>query len=165
MLERAGIVTICIFRSTPQVIQKYAKSSLNDQSLALSDKKGFVYKNFHLKGTGAVRGFIGLSWEIVKGIRKYHRYINISGAAKDVVNGNISKMGHLPADFLIDEEGMIVDLFRATTIADQMTFDRIEAFIPEERRCKCYKVDCITPRCREKNAEIKKADSALLFTG
>ena len=159
MLARAGIiVTICIFRCT-------AKSSLDDQSLALSEKKGFVYKNFQLKGKGAVRGFVGLSWEIAKGIRKYYRHINITGAAKDVVNGNASKMGHLPADFLIDEEGVIVDLFRSTTMADHMTFDRIEAFIPEERQCKCYKLDCILPRCREKNEAIKKADAALLFTG
>lgn len=165
MLAEAGIVTICVFRSTPQSIQKYASSSLNDQSLALSDKTGFVYKTFQLKRKSVGGGFVGLSWEIGKGIRRYNRYINLVGAAKDVVGSDIGKVGQMPADFMIDENGVIVDLFRAASMSDHMTFDRVEDFIPEEKRCKCHRENCISPRCRNEHAEIKKQAEAMLFVG
>lgn len=56
---------------------------------------------------------------------------------------NVNKMRQLPADFLINEDGVIVDLFRAKQMSDHMPFERVEAIIPEEKRCKCNKKDCI----------------------
>lgn len=166
MLESAGIVNICIFGSTPYNIQKYASSGLNTGTLALSDKKGFVYKLFHFaKERGAVFGFLYLSYTIFADIRKYGKWITIPGAVKDVVNSNAGKMGRLPADFLIAEDGTISDLFRATTTADQMPFDRVEAFIPQEKRCKCNKETCISPRCRERHVQMMKQAEAFLHTG
>lgn len=163
MLARAGIVTICVFRSTPQSIERYARSSLNDKALALSDKKSFVYKTFSLKTKRLGGGFIGLSFDITSGLRKYGRYIRMDGI-RDVVGSDAGKVGQMPADFLIDENGVIVDLFRAVKRSDHMLFDRVEAFIPEEKRCKCNGANCISPRCREENAAIMKDASAMLFS-
>lgn len=166
MLANAGIVTICVFGSTPQNIQQYAASGLNPapKTVALSDTSGSIYKTFHskVKRGGALGGFVSLSMSIFGGITKYGRYIRPIGAVKDVLNKDGGKMGRLPADFLVDEEGKIVDLLRSTTTADTMPFERIEDFIPEDKRCKCYKKDCISARCRKEYEEIRKADQAML---
>ena len=66
-------------------------------------------------------------------------------------DASINGMKLLPADFLINEDGIIVDIFRADNnfSSRHMPFERIEAcFIPESKRCKCYRKDCISPACR-----------------
>lgn len=166
MLDEAGIVNICIFGSTPQNIQKYASSGLNNGTLALSDKKGVVYKMFHFaKDRGALFGYLFLCYTIFADIRKYGKWITIVGAVKDVANVDANKMGRLPADFLIGEDGTIVDLYRATKTADQMPFERVEAFIPEDKRCKCNRETCISPRCRERHVQMMKQAEAFLHIG
>ena len=67
--------------------------------------------------------------------------------------------------FAVDEEGIIVDIFQAATLDDRMPFERLEAFIPESRRCKCNREDCITSRCREMYEEIRQQAEAMVFTG
>lgn len=78
---------------------------------------------------------------------------------------NVSKMRQLPADFLINEDGVIVDLFRAKQMSDHMPFERVEAIIPEEKRCKCNKKDCIVPRCRQNYEAIRREAEAMIFWG
>lgn len=78
---------------------------------------------------------------------------------------NVNKMRQLPADFLINEDGVIVDLFRAKQMSDHMPFERVEAIIPEEKRCKCNKKDCIVPRCRQSYEAIRREAEAMIFLG
>mmetsp|Transcript_30747 Transcript_30747/g.55705 ORF Transcript_30747/g.55705 Transcript_30747/m.55705 type:complete len:90 (-) Transcript_30747:237-506(-) len=78
---------------------------------------------------------------------------------------NMSQARQLPAEFMIDEDGVIVDLFRAEKMIDHMPFERVEAFIPEGKRCRCNKKDCIVPRCRENYNQIRKESEAMLFIG
>ena len=68
----------------------------------------------------------------------------------------------LPATFMINEEGVIIDLHRAQKPDDYVPFERVEAFIPEEKRCKCNKQNCISPRCRE-TYEIIKRESDMMI--
>ena len=42
-LKKAGILIICIFRSTPENIQKFVTGSVGEGVLALSDRKGTAY--------------------------------------------------------------------------------------------------------------------------
>ena len=77
--------------------------------------------------------------------------------------GNGGANNQLPADFLIDEEGKIVDLFRAERVADSIPFERIEAFIPEDKRCKCNAKDCISSTCRKNYTEIRRESA--IYTG
>mmetsp|Transcript_44605 Transcript_44605/g.82735 ORF Transcript_44605/g.82735 Transcript_44605/m.82735 type:complete len:162 (-) Transcript_44605:379-864(-) len=161
MLAKAGIVTICVFRSTPQNVKSYASHA----TLALSDKKGSVYETYRLKSKGLGGGLFGLAGHIFSNIRKYGKYIRPIGSVKDVMNGDMKKVSQMPADFMIDEEGRIVDLFRAEKYSDQVTFDRVEAFIPEDKRCTCKKGECISPRCREEYRKIKENAATFLYTG
>ena len=79
---------------------------------------------------------------------KYKAFVKKSFMQDASING----MKLLPADFLINEDGIIVDIFRADNISSgHMPFSRIEAFIPESKRCKCYRKDCISPACRAHN--------------
>ena len=78
---------------------------------------------------------------------KYKAFVKKSFMQDASING----MKLLPADFLINEDGIIVDIFRADNnfSSRHMPFERIEAcFIPESKRCKCYRKDCISPACR-----------------
>lgn len=162
MLARGGIVTICIYRSTPDSIAMYAKKHLGDAPIALSDRRGSVYSSFQVKkSTAAV--LIHGQMEAYK--KSYRQYWSMSDIMKDTKKPGNGSHNQLPADFIIDEEGVIVDLFRASSIKDHMPFERIEAFIPENKRCKCYKKDCISRRCREEYEEIKRQSASMLFMG
>ena len=86
--------------------------------------------------------------ELMKNFRKkYKRFIKLSTFS----DANIGAIRLRPADFLIDENGIVVDMFKAYEVSKQahMPIDRIEAFIPPEKRCDCGKKDCISPSCRD----------------
>ncbi len=139
----------------------------NEDIHTLSDVKGSVYKKFQVKPHGTIGGIkMGYSsvHKIFKKKTKYYPYIDMKMIAKDKEGGNESKI-QLPADFLIDENGIIVDLFRAKEIYDSMPFERIETFIPKEKRCKCNKKDCISIRCRENYEQIRKDAESMLYCG
>ena len=154
MFKKAGVVTLCIFKSTPSSISKYsAASGCTDNPIALSDKKGSVFKSFMIKkSTWAA---IGGSMDIVSNWGKYKP--KVFNALKDTRYGtNLNQLRQLPADFMINEDGVIVDLLRAEKMSDYMPFERVEKFIPEERRCKCNKKDCIVSIYRSSMLEVKK---------
>lgn len=173
MFKNAGVVTLCIFKSTPQNIARYNLTSHNKDSIAmsekqgsgvfksfiaLSDKKGSAFKSFMVgKSTrAAMQGAI----EMIKNFGKYRQVIDISAMMKDA--SGATNMRQLPADFMINEDGIIVDLLRAESMNDHMSFERVEAFIPEENRCRCNKKDCIVPRCRETYEEIKRGSQIFM---
>mmetsp|Transcript_25418 Transcript_25418/g.45912 ORF Transcript_25418/g.45912 Transcript_25418/m.45912 type:complete len:169 (+) Transcript_25418:152-658(+) len=162
MLARGDIVTICIFRSNPERILRYASPKMTNDVVALSDKKGSVYNSFQVKGMSTSRILKHLG-QILKNLKIYEQYLD----SNDDIEYSLKKKSptaQLPADFLINEDGEIVDLFRAERSQDFMSFERVEALIPENKRCKCNKHDCISPRCRKEYEEIKRS-SAAIFMG
>ena len=76
---------------------------------------------------------------------KYKNYVHPKFMMKDA---SVGGMRLLPAQFLIDEEGIIVDLFRANKMGETMPFERIEAFIPREKMCRCNESTCVSTQCR-----------------
>jgi len=153
LLQKAEIVTLCIFRSAPTMMQRAADGT-NEDTHTLSDLKGSVYKKFQVKPR--VKGFIYAMTVMPKILKKFK---DIKGKGRD------EALLQLPADFLIDENGIIVDVFRSETPQDHMEFERIEAFIPKGKRCKCKQKDCISPTCRETYAQIRKDAEAMLYLG
>lgn len=169
LLKKAEIVTLCIFRSTPAMLKRVADGT-SDDTHALSDRKGSVYNKFQVKPNfkAVIKADIAPS-EIFGKNGKFKAYINYGRIFKDT-SGALTPDGakaqfQLPADFLIDENGIIVDLFRSKTPQDHMEFERIEAFIPKNKRCKCTKKDCISPNCRENYEQIRKDAESMLFVG
>lgn len=133
MFRQSGIVTLCLFKSTPEVIARYGPA-MSECSFALSDKKGKVSKEYMIpkSNRAIVNGVVGLA----RNYGKFKSRISFSGTMGDA---RLDKTAQLPADFMIDEDGVIVDLIRG----EHMPFERIEAFIPEDKRCRCNKKDCI----------------------
>lgn len=159
-LKAAEITTLCIFRSTPPNITKNLQTKVGFGEHTLSDRQGKVYKAFQLKGS-AKAIFTG-SAEISNNMDKYKKFISVSASMKETkgVKG-LQAAKQLPADFLIDEDGVIFDVYRSTSPQDHIPFERLEAFVPEGKRCKCNKKDCISSHCRETYEEIRKDNEAL----
>jgi peroxiredoxin len=160
MLQRGGIITICIFQSTPENIAKYTKEK--GMSLLLSDQECAVYNSWAGKKSSSFILVYGR--EIKSNIKRYKQYTN-NEAFKEDVGAKSLTAAQLPATFLINEDGEIVDLFRADGVTDHMPLERVEAFIPEQKRCKCNKKDCISSQCRENYEEIKRQSEAFLYMG
>jgi peroxiredoxin len=167
LLKKADIVTLCIFRSTPAMMKRVVDGTSEDTH-TLSDRKGSVYNKFQVKRTfkAVITGTMEVAPSTVKKSGKYKAYINYGRIMKDTkgVDGARAAL-QLPADFLIDENGIIVDLLRATKPQDYMEFERIEAFIPKDKRCRCNKKDCVSPTCRKTYEQIKKDAESMLFVG
>jgi len=116
--------------------------------IMLGDKKGKVYNTYHVK-----RSFGAVMRGSLKTIR--------SGGMKEIKRAGVPVAAHklkpegkldvIPADFLIDENGIIVDIYQAKCVGHNefMPWERIEAFIPPGSKCKCNTPDCLSPSCRD----------------
>jgi len=145
-------------------MMKRALPGTNEDTHTLSDAKGSVYKQFQVKQLGAIAAMkskFTLLPKILKKGGKYHTYLDMEMMSEDK-EGIDAGMKQLPADFLIDENGIIVDLFRSKKPNEHMAFERIEAFIPKDKRCKCNRKECISPRCRENYEQIRKDAESML---
>jgi len=154
MFSRAGIVMLCVFQSTPHYVAKYNSevSKAGEDSHTLSDEKGLVFKAFTVKKSPWVP--FQITAETLKNYKKY-KFDHIS-QNRETRGTKVGKIMQLPADFMIDEDGVIVDLFRAKRATDHMPFERVEEFIPKEKRCQCNGKDCIVPRCRKNHEESRR---------
>lgn len=158
-LMQVGIVSICIYQSNKDFLQ-YAVKVGND-ALLLSDKKGRTFQDYvEVKGVAAVRMGTQL---YVKNPRRYLDWYapgtNTMTVVKDKY-GNMTGPGYSPANFLINEEGVIEDLFRSENVIDTIPFERIEAFVPEDKKCQCNTKDCIFSQCKKNYETIKKEAEA-----
>jgi hypothetical protein len=130
---------------------------------------GPVYNKFQVKRNfkAVINASIEVAPQAFKKNGKYKAYVNHGRIMKDIGMTPDGARAHnqLPADFLIDENGIIVDLLRAAKPQEHMEFERIEAFIPKDKRCKCNKKDCISPTCRKNYEQIRKDAESMLFVG
>mmetsp|Transcript_27221 Transcript_27221/g.56716 ORF Transcript_27221/g.56716 Transcript_27221/m.56716 type:complete len:161 (+) Transcript_27221:240-722(+) len=154
LYQRAGIVTICVFRSTPQNITKYAADVDHQLLLALADDKGVAYKSYMLGTSGS--GFLRDALKMIMNITKYVGHVHIGGMIKDA-----RKVTQIPGDFMIDEDGIIVDVERGGAIPAE----RLEVFIPKDKRCRCKKKECVWSHCREEYDLMRKETENSIFLG
>lgn len=133
--------------------------------LVLSDENATVFKKFHV--TNSVKAMAIGMVEMVSNLRtKYWEYLRVSKVAKEIMaSRGMRRMDQYPADFLINEEGVIVDVFRAEKLQDHVPIERIEVFIPKDKRCRCNGKDCIFPVCRKAYEEIRKETISMLHMG
>ena len=85
-------------------------------------------------------GFFRDAVKMVANLPRYKRYVRVGGIVKD-----LHKVVQIPADFMINEDGVIVDLERGGL----MGYERVEAFIPHSEKCTCCRKNCISPTCRQ----------------
>mmetsp|Transcript_5022 Transcript_5022/g.11062 ORF Transcript_5022/g.11062 Transcript_5022/m.11062 type:complete len:176 (+) Transcript_5022:289-816(+) len=166
-LKRAGITSICIFRSMPAQVEKCLSGIGDSDSLLLCDRKGVAYDSFHLKKTPLAA--IHSRRRVMNGRKTiYKKYYNDANISKDWRGKDgVKAVMQLPADFCIDELGIIVDVFRAgaENTQDHMPLERIKAFVPPEKRCRCSKRSCMFSSCRQRYEEIMNDAASMLYTG
>lgn len=153
-LKAAGIEVICIFQSPPESMRQFIIKQVSPPFLLLSDSKMDVYKKYCVKTSKA---------GMMEGIRRFSTgkpMSNLKIVEKRRWSMNAAPEGpvdRLPADFLIDEEGTVVEAFYAETIDQHMPWESIEAFIPNGRKCKCNSRGCLSPDCRRANEQIRES--------
>lgn len=148
---------ICVFQSPPETMKQYVMKQTSPPFTMLCDPKREMYTKYHVKCSK--RGFkLGVMRAKFNGTLKI-------GAAKGFQPGPVDgRVDQMPADFLIDEEGKIVDAFRANFADAHIPWKRIEAFIPKHRQCKCGRSDCLSTNCRQRSDEARQ-DYGDIFMG
>ena len=152
-LQAANIKVICIYTSAPLNLKMFSIGEMRSSFLLLSDPKMTAYKAYHIKRS---------SWGAIVGGFRASRDSNMQGWIKDnipkvVLSTTRDKLNVIPADFLINEEGIIVDLFQSNIQGKSIPWERIEIFIPKNCRCKCNLKDCLSLTCRNNYEEIRKS--------
>uniref|UniRef100_A0A7R9Z0V6 Thioredoxin domain-containing protein n=1 Tax=Pseudictyota dubia TaxID=2749911 RepID=A0A7R9Z0V6_9STRA len=124
----AKLHVICVFQSDANTIKKYIlKRGADDDNdnkageyifpfVALSGIEEHAYDLYEV---GVVGGMRNLKSSIARSNRRLPTEVELERGTPT----------RLPTDFLIDETGMIVDCFRAKTVADHMPMQSIEHFL------------------------------------
>lgn len=118
--EKLGIKIVAIFESSNENLQKHL-SHYEVPFPVLSDKEGKYYKSYGLSKSlfGMFKGIVTRPIEMLKGISKGKKLLG-------EIDGNITRM---PADFLIDENGIIKELMYAKDEGEHMDLGVIEKFV------------------------------------
>lgn len=116
--EEAGLKIVAVFQSPPEKMAEYV-GKLDPPFPLIADPQEKLYKLYGL-GSSPV-GFMnpGMLWKIAKAYK--------SGVLK--IGAPDGTVDRIPGDFLIDENGVVRDIFNGSDISDHIPFDRINAFI------------------------------------
>lgn len=115
---------IHIFPSKGEKIAEFVGKN-NPSFVVIADPNKSLYKLFGLKKSvsGMMLGFLK--------VKRLVRAFRTVGLFKSLTN-NDSAMHQLPADLLIDEKGIIKEVFYAKTTSDNLPIEQIEKFIDEK---------------------------------
>ena len=115
---------LAVFQSPADVMRKYVSKpdDFGPGMTLLCDPEETIYNEYQVGSSflgflgGLIRGGLFCIW--------------CRSTSPGTREGDINR---LPADFLIDEQGAVVDCFLATTMDQHIPFDRIEAFISTKK--------------------------------
>lgn len=118
--EKLGIKVVAIFESSNENLNKHL-SHYELPFPILSDSEGKYYKSYGLSKSvvGMLKGMFTRPIEMFKGMSK----------SKSILNGIDGNLTRMPADFLIDENGIIKELMYARDEGEHMSLDIIKAFV------------------------------------
>lgn len=116
-----GFEMIHVFPSPGNAIAHFAGKD-NPPFPIVGDPEKKLYALYGLKKStfGMLKGFLKL--------KRLFRAFKVVGLI-DSLKNNDSDIRQLPADFLIDEKGIIREAFYAKTISDNLSIEKIEKFI------------------------------------
>jgi len=122
--------------------------------LLLSDSKLKVYKLYKYQTSWKKAAKLD-AW-----IKKSADMLNERGFIQSIYDifplSKPKTLSIVPSDFLINEEGRIEDIHHSEKMQDMISWERIEAFAPEEMKCGCNRKDCLSAECRATYEEIQK---------
>jgi len=121
--EELGIKIVAIFESSNENLNKHL-SHYELPFPIISDTEGKYYKSYGLNKSvyGMFKGMLTRPIEMIRGMSK--------GSIPFVIDGSPLRM---PADFLIDEHGIIKELMYARDEGEHMDLEIIKAFVGESK--------------------------------
>jgi peroxiredoxin len=119
--ERYGLAILGVFQSPPERLAKYVGKQEPPFPL-LSDPEEKLYALYGLEASFAKYIAPAVLPKLAKAMAK--------GFMPGATDGSITRV---PADFLIDENGMVADAFYGRDIADHIPFERVERFMTAGR--------------------------------
>ena len=133
-LSKNGLEIVCVFESTMAEMKSYSGTQASsDFAIYVDERKHAVYKDYQRK-RGCAGTLIGYAscWHMCVDCKMWSAIpYMFKGCPPAVCNPMLytprGVMG-MPADFLIDEQGKIVDVHYGHVIGDHMSMDKVEAF-------------------------------------
>jgi len=132
----ANLDVIAVFQSATENIDKFILKTRIDGSskeerrsqfpfVVLSDSEQETYAKYGAEKS--VRGFVKGSVNVLRGTTECKKYVRCHYQKCGYHLENFTT--RLPSDFLIDEDGIIVDCFHAKAINEHIPLDRIDKFL------------------------------------
>ena len=133
-LSKNGMEIVCVFNSTYAELKSYAGTHASDSfQVYVDQKKHAIYSDYNQKRSiiGSLFGYAPC-WHMCVDCKMWGAVpYMFKGCPPAVCNpmmyGKRGIMG-MPADFLIDEQGKIVDAHYGHVIGDHMSMDKVKAF-------------------------------------
>jgi peroxiredoxin len=124
-LRDSGLQVLSIFHSPPEAMKKFVGKHETEFPL-LYDPEETVYKQYEI-GSSVGGWLVGV---FIKGVCCCKLFRAMAhGAFGGPPDGTATS---LPADFLIDEEGIVRDVFLASSIDEHMPWNRIQDFVEKQ---------------------------------
>ena len=119
--EKLGIKIVAIFESSNENLNKHL-SHYELPFPVVSDKEGVYYRSYGLDKSviGMLKGMLMRPLEMIRGMSK--------GKMPFVIDGSPLRM---PADFLLNENGVIKELMYAKDEGEHMDLEIIKAFVKD----------------------------------
>lgn len=125
--QKSGLNLIAIFASNPEDVKKFAQARPRPFKIA-AEPSGQLYQVYGVK-----RSFVRKLLAVLRrfptllgGLGKLGLLASIRGM------GGLNTNNMMPADFLIDADGKIIDAYYGKDAADHIPFERIEAFLNQQ---------------------------------
>ena len=118
--KSSGVEIVTVFSDTPEQVQRYVAQRPRPFTM-LSDPSLSLYNQYGVEKSASkfTKSFFFNLPEIIRGFLK---------GAKPSNNPHLTL---IPADFLIDTDGRIVDVYYGATAADHIPMGRLTAFVTQ----------------------------------
>lgn len=120
-IEKEGVIMVAVFQSTAERIKAYVEKS-DVPIIIIPDPELHMYKSYGLEN----------SWfGMLKAMIKPSKFLKAKalGFSPGRVDGPINR---LPGDFIIDENGKLLECYYGADIGDHLSIDKILTLIKKE---------------------------------
>jgi len=128
-----GFTIVAIFDSSLENLQKHAEKHKSPFPI-LADEKNIFYQAYGIEHSvaGMFKGMLGRMPSLL-------RAMFVNGYLPLVIKGSLTTM---PADFLVDENGVIQTAYYGRDEGDHLPFERVKAFSLASKIMKAQSVCC-----------------------
>lgn len=162
--QKGQVDVICIFQSPPEVLRQYVLKQ-DPPFACLGDPAMEVYRKYNVRSSE--RGCKIAIWKFKRlpfGTGPKAAKLGFRGEAQP---GGAKDKWQAPADFLIDENGIVVDYFHARTADEHMPWRRIKSFMPvdPDKKKSMYRRGLRSKKGSTNSSSIRSGESCGIYMG